>query len=184
MLHFVKCYESTKPSQHPVGMTYQHSGGSNSALFASEADWIAPGPKPGNYLTRPDTATGVKVIISDSDHIEGSFLSDPLWVYKNVFQGLNTLYMDRYTGSDALNQEQSYFAPESRSAMGQIRLIATLFDMNDMVPAPNLSTTGYALRGGKTEFSSWLQMEADSTRTWEIARPIPATVVRYRHGCS
>ena len=131
----------------PKPMTYQYSGGSNSTLFASEADWIAPGPEPGNYLTRPDIATGVKVIISDSDHLEGSSLSDPLWVYKNFFQGLNTLYMDRYVGPDSLNGDQSQFAPEVRAAMGQVRLIAILFDMDDMVPAPNLSTTGYALYG-------------------------------------
>jgi len=95
MLHFVKCYKSTNPSQHPVGMTYQYSGGSNSTLFASEADWIAPGPMSGNYLSRPETVTGEKVVISDSDHLDGSSLSDPLWVYENLFQGLNTLYMDQ-----------------------------------------------------------------------------------------
>jgi len=147
MLHFVKCYESTKPSQHPVGITYQYSGGSNSTLFDSEADWIAPGPERGNYLTRPDTATGLKVVISDSDHLEGSSLSDPLWVYKSFFRGLNTLYMDRYVGPDALNPDEGPSAPEIRAAMGQVRLIATLFDMSDITPVPNLATTGYALQG-------------------------------------
>jgi hypothetical protein len=149
MLHFVKCYESTKPSQHPVGLTSQYPGGTNSTLFDSEADWIAPGPESGNYLSRPEVAKGLKVVISDSDHLEGSSLSDPTWVYKNFFQGLNTLYMDRYTGPDALNKDQERFAPEVRAAMGQVRLLAELLDIGDMVPAPDLATTGYALRGTK-----------------------------------
>lgn len=147
MLHFVKCYESTKPSQHPVGITYQYLGGTNSALFDSEADWISPGGDSGNYLLRPEMATGLKIIISDSDHLAGSSLGDSMWVYKNFFQGLNTLYMDRYAGPDVLNKEHDHFAPEIRAAMGQVRLIASLFDMGAMVPVPGLATTGYALRG-------------------------------------
>jgi len=146
MLHFVKCYESTKRVQHPVGLTYQY-GGTNEVLFKSDPDWIAPGGESGNYLLRPATATGQKVVISDSDHLAGSSLGDSMWVYKNFFQGLNTLYMDRYVGVDALNTEQDSLATEIRAALGQVKLIADLFDMGTMVPLPDLSTTGYALRG-------------------------------------
>lgn len=146
MLQFVKCYESTKPIQHPVGLTYQY-GGTNAVLFNSDADWIAPGGESGNYLLRPEVARGQKVIISDSDHLVGSFLGDPAWVYKSFFQGLNTLYMDRYVGRDALNKEQVHSASEIRSAMGQVRLISDLVDIGTMIPAPDRSTTGYALQG-------------------------------------
>jgi Family of unknown function (DUF6298)/Cellulase (glycosyl hydrolase family 5) len=172
MLHFVKCYELTKPSQHPVGMTYQHPGGTNSTLFDSEADWIAPGGDSGNYVSRPEMATGLKIIISDSDHLEGSSLSDPLWVYKSFFQGLNTLYMDRYAGPDALNKNQGRFAPEIRAAMGQVRLIAELFDMGDMVPAPGLATTGYALRGT----NGILVLAPDATRFNIDLRTMPGQI--------
>jgi hypothetical protein len=172
MLRFVKCYESNQPNQHPVGMTYQYQGGINSTLFDSEADWIAPGPESGNYLSRPETATGLKVVISDSDHLEGSSLSDSLWVYKNFFQGLNTLYMDRYAGPDALNKDQDRFASEIRAAMGQVRLIATLFDVGDMVPDPGLATTGYALRGK----SGIIVLAPDETRFNVDLRTMPAQV--------
>jgi hypothetical protein len=57
------------------------------------------------------------------------------------------LYMDRYVGPDSLNSEQMRYAPEIRAAMGQVRLIAELFDIGHMVPVPVLTTTGYALRG-------------------------------------
>jgi hypothetical protein len=149
MIRFVKCYESTKPSQHPVGMTYQYLGGTNASLFNSEADWVAPGLESGNYLSRPEVNRGPKIVISDSDHLEGSSLSDTLWVYRNFFQGLNTIYMDRYAGPDALNTDQHRLAPEIRAAMGQVRLIADLLDIGNMVPAPGLATTGYAVRGAK-----------------------------------
>jgi hypothetical protein len=130
-----------------VGMSYQHPGGRNSTLFESGADWIAPGPESGNYLSRPAVATGSKVVISDSDHLEGSSLNDPIWAYKNFFQGLNTLYMDRYAGPDSLNNDQESVARGIRAAMGQLLLLAVVLDVGDMVPAPDLATTGYALRG-------------------------------------
>jgi hypothetical protein len=41
-IDFVHSYERTKPKQHPVGMTFQYSRGSNSTLFHSPADWISP----------------------------------------------------------------------------------------------------------------------------------------------
>ena len=149
MLVFIRCYEATKPIQHPIGMTYQYKGGTNATLFNSDANWIAPGGESGNYLSRPEPSTGLKVVISDSDHLEGSSLSEPMWVFKNLFAGLNTLYMDRYFGPDALNTDQDRLAPEIRAAMGQVGLISTLFDLGSMVPAPNLVTTGYALREAK-----------------------------------
>ena len=44
MIGFVHSYERTKPKQHPVGMTFQYSRGSNTTLFHSPADWISPNP--------------------------------------------------------------------------------------------------------------------------------------------
>jgi hypothetical protein len=160
MLHFVKCYELTKPNQHPVGLTYQYPGGTNSSLFDSHADWISPGAEAGNYLSRPEMSTGRKVIISDSDHLEGSSLNDPMWVYRSFFQGLNISYMDRYVGPDSLAKNEIRFASEIRAAMGQVRLIASLFDMGNMVPVPGLATTGYAL-GGTDGILVWVP---DATR--------------------
>jgi len=147
MLDFVKSYELGKTNQHPVGLTYPYPEGTNSWLFDSDADWIAPGTDSGNYLLLPEVANGRKIIISDSDHLEGSSLADPTWVYKSFFRGLNVLYMDRYISSDALNREQVGVAPEIRAAMGHVRLLAHLFDLGNMTPVASLTTTGYALRG-------------------------------------
>jgi len=172
MLRFVKCYESAKPFQHPVGMTYQYEGGRNSTLFESDADWISPGNDSGNYLSRPDTAMGRKIIIADSDHLEGTDLTDPLWVYRSFFQGLNLLFMDRYSGPDALNPHQDRSAPDLRAAMGEVRLFADLFGADGMVPAPQLSTTGYALRTRR----GLLVFSPDQTRFDVDIRSIPGPV--------
>jgi hypothetical protein len=80
--------------------------------------------------------------------------------------------MDRYFGSDALNTDQEPSAAEIRAAMGQVRLIATLFDMSEMVPAPNLATTGYALHGK----SGILVLAPDKDRFNVDLRDIPGLV--------
>jgi hypothetical protein len=61
IISFVKSYEASKPLKHPIGMTCQYPGDSDSALAASQADWIWP-------CTRlPPEATGNKVVINDTD---------------------------------------------------------------------------------------------------------------------
>ena len=162
MLQLVRCYESTKSFQHPVGLTAQYPGGKTSALFESDADWIAPGGD-GNYLSRPPKATGEKVIITDSDHLMGSSLDDPLWVYRSFFRGLNLLYMDRYYGADALNPEQVSPAPEVRAAMGTVRFIASLLDIGEAAPAPEVATTGYALRA-----VNWILVFAPDASVFDV----------------
>src|SRR5213592_327203 len=44
LIKLVKEYESTKPKQHPVGMTFQYPGATNQILYDSPADWISPNP--------------------------------------------------------------------------------------------------------------------------------------------
>jgi len=44
LIGYVKEYESEKPKQHPVGMTFQYKGGTNRVLYESPADWISPNP--------------------------------------------------------------------------------------------------------------------------------------------
>ena len=42
IIKFIKDYESGNRKRHSVGMTYQHKGGNNTALYESPADWISP----------------------------------------------------------------------------------------------------------------------------------------------
>ena len=53
MIRYLKHYLKSKDRIRPVGMTamvYYPPGGSNEALFDSEADWVSPGWNSGRYL--------------------------------------------------------------------------------------------------------------------------------------
>jgi hypothetical protein len=67
MIDLIHQYEAGKPKQHPVGMTFQHAGGSNAELFAGPADWISPSGGDG-YQSDPPAADGRKVLVNDTDH--------------------------------------------------------------------------------------------------------------------
>ncbi len=96
VISFVKQYESTKPKQHPVGMTFQWRGGSDLTLYHSAADWISA----GSHVPPSD---GTKVIINDTDH---AYAQDELkrdgamgqraWVWENFTSGNNVAFMDPY----------------------------------------------------------------------------------------
>jgi len=97
LIRHVKEYESGKPKQHPVGMTFQWSEkfrGTNENLFNSPADWISPSPD-GGYLDDPPAADGRKVILSDTDHLWG-IGGNRAWVWKSFCRGMNVLFMDPY----------------------------------------------------------------------------------------
>jgi Family of unknown function (DUF6298) len=70
MINHIRSYESQKPKQHPVVLTPHAYGGGNynAALFASPADAISPGN--ASYREDPPAATGNKVILADSDHLD------------------------------------------------------------------------------------------------------------------
>ncbi|MGC9326200.1 MAG: DUF6298 domain-containing protein, partial [Candidatus Hinthialibacter sp.] len=70
MIRFIHEYEKSKPKQHPVGMTFQYSGGKNQTLFDSPAEWISPNPD-GGYRDNPPANDGQKVILTDTDHLWG-----------------------------------------------------------------------------------------------------------------
>ncbi|MGH9843394.1 MAG: DUF6298 domain-containing protein, partial [Blastocatellia bacterium] len=95
-IRFVKDYERAKPARHPVGMTFQATGGTNKALFDSPADWISPNPE-GGYRKDPPDAMGRKVILNDTDHLWGTG-GEVVWVWQSFCRGLNPLFMDPYDG--------------------------------------------------------------------------------------
>ena len=96
VIHYVKQYEATKPKQHPVGMTFQWTGGSDLNLYDSAADWVSP------HAQFP-TGDGAKVIITDTDHSyswpdlkRDGKVAQRTWVWKNFTMGNNAAFMDPY----------------------------------------------------------------------------------------
>ncbi len=139
MIDYIRQYEAAKPKQHPIGMTFQHQGGSNAALFESPADWVSPN-REGGYRDNPPPADGRKVVLSDTDHLFGAGCKDYHWVWKTFCRGHNVLYMDMWTVErDDPERERV------RRAIGDTRRFAERLDLRRTVPRPDLSSTGFCL---------------------------------------
>jgi hypothetical protein len=181
MINHVKQYQAGKPKRHPVGMTFQYAGGSNSTLFSSAADWISPGES-GGYRTAPPAVTGQKVILSDTDHLGGALGGlGRAWVWKSFTRGLNTIYMDPMD-NDATRED-------ARRAMGYTLDYANRMNLAAMTPQPALCSTAYCLaatQGADDEFLVYLPSggtvsvnltAASGTLSYEWFRPGTGAVV-------
>ncbi|HKQ60227.1 MAG TPA: LamG-like jellyroll fold domain-containing protein [Candidatus Polarisedimenticolaceae bacterium] len=161
MIDLIKQYEAGKPKQHPVGMTFQYSGGSDSTLFNSPADWISP-------VERFPTASGTKVIINDTDHsyYYGNIQGDGpagqrSWVWRNFLSGNNTAFMDPYLvvwpgrNAPSGSTPDPYWEP-IRASLGQTRTYAERIDLAHMVPQTTACTSaGYCLANPGQEYLVW-----------------------------
>jgi hypothetical protein len=147
LIRFVKEYESTKPKQHPVGMTFQYKGGTNAILNDSPADWISPNPGEAkeNYREHPCAACSPKVVVNDTDHLWGHTGGDNIWVWRSFTRGLNVLFMEELLPSPT-------WQDSARQAMGQVRRFADRMDLAAMRPDPQLSATGYCLANPGREY--------------------------------
>ena len=134
MIRYIKQYEKSKPTQHPVGMTFQFKGGTNKNLFDSPADWISPNPE-GGYRDNPPADTRGKVIITDTDHLWG-IGGNQAWVWKSFTRGLNPIFMDPYDGI-VLGEKLTATYEPIRKSMGYALKLAQQMDLNKCKPIPN-----------------------------------------------
>lgn len=182
IIRFVKDYESRKPKQHPVGMTFQYKGGTNAILYESPADWISPNPgdQTQNYREDPCSNCTTKVVVNDTDHLWGHTGGDNVWVWKSFTRGLNVLFMEELLPSPT-------WQDSARQAMGQVRRYARKMNLAAVTPNEKLSATSYCLanrgheylvfQSNKGEFTvdltdasgtftvEWLNINADRTIT-------------------
>ncbi len=149
-INFIHHYESARPKQHPVGMTFQYRGGSNQILFDSPADWVSPNPGSPEeaYRTNPSARYTGKVILNDTDHLWGHQGGDSVWVWKSFMRGLNVLFMEELLPSPT-------WQDSARGAMGQVRTWAERIDLAHMTPAPELAQTGYVLANRGAEYVAY-----------------------------
>lgn len=147
MIRFVKQYESDKPKQHPVGMTFQYRGGANAVLYASPADWISPneGGSAESFRDNPCADCTTKVVVSDTDHLWGHTGGDSVWVWKSFCRGLNVLFMEELLPSPT-------WQDSARLAMGQTRRYAGKMDLASMKPEPAIARGGYCLAHRGSEY--------------------------------
>ena len=154
MIEYIKSYEAGKPKQHPVGMSFQYLGGSNSTLFNSPADWISPDSdsRTGdfNYRDDPPPGDGRKVVLSDTDHLWGNG-GDRQWVWKSLLRGLNPLYMDPYLDPPVWERLLPNIEDVRRN-LGYTRIYAERMDLTAMTPDLNISSTKYCLANPGVEY--------------------------------
>jgi hypothetical protein len=165
VITYIKQYESSKPKQHPVGMTFQWKGGSDLTLYNSAADWISP----GSHVPPSD---GTKVIVNDTDHSYGyvDFKRDGqpaqrAWVWENFAVGNNVLFMDPYltkwpernypegsTADPEVGVRPDKYWNVIRDAMGSVETYANRMNLVAMTPQGSLSSTGYCLANPGVEY--------------------------------
>jgi hypothetical protein len=166
MINFIKSYETTKPRQHPTGMTVQWPAGMNATLFASPAEWISPNGDAGYQSDPPADAR--KVVLNDTDHAyfwialkRDGLATQRAWVWKNFTRGNHTLFMDPYvdptpwyvTGrNNPVGGSPDAYWDTLREAMGHTRQYALKMDLAAMTPQGGLSSTDYCLAKAGSEY--------------------------------
>lgn len=162
MINMIKLYESTKPKQHPVGMTSIGFGGpydDTGDLFASPADWISPSTNRDDYKSNPPAADGSKVIIIDTDHIWGRG-GDYVWVWKSFLKGLNPIFMDPWEplpgSTNRMNDPAIPAWGPARKAMGDTLRYARTINLVAMVPRSDLCSSTFCLANPGIEYLVYL----------------------------
>jgi len=158
MIRLIHDYESTRPMQHPVGMTFQYQGGSNRTLFESPAEWVSPNPE-GGYSDDPPPADGSKVIISDTDHLWG-IGGNREWVFKTLCRGMNPIFMDPY---DGVILETNAKWEAVRRALGSALALSERVDLAAMAPHNELASTGYCLADPGRQYVVYLPKGGEVT---------------------
>ncbi len=156
MISLIHSYEAGKPFQHPV-LYAMLTGGSDSTLFGSSAEAVAPGAK------TVSTNNQGKVIIEDSDHNYFGMWNDSAqvnrnYVWENFTNGASVIFMDPYEiywSSENRNlcanpSNGVCTAPDShwediRNNLGYVVSYGSRMNLAAMTPQPSLSSTGYAL---------------------------------------
>jgi len=194
----IRGYEATKPKQHPIGITFQYKGGTDTKLYVSGADWISPAFGGGGLNVPPD-ATGNKVILNDTDHDCG--ICDPsgiqAWAWENFARGNNLLFMDPYlVGAPISGWDNAPQGPclngqcrvvdatwdPGRNAIGDVIAYAGKIDLAHMTPQDSLSTSKYCLASPGSQYlvyspsGSFTLSTAPGTYTYEWFDPATHTV--------
>ena len=157
MIRYIREYEKGKPTQHPIGMTFQFKGGRNKDLFESPADWISPNPE-GGYRDNPPANDGNKVILTDTDHLWG-IGGNQAWVWKSFMRGLNPIFMDPYDGIVLGKRFDSKFEPIRRS-MGYVLGFSQRMNLNKCRPIAK----GYCLSNPGRQYLAYQPKAGDPVK--------------------
>src|SRR5712692_6741649 len=170
MISLIHTYEGGKPNQHPVGYpSLNVSGASDSTLYNSNADWVAPMAKISPTSSCGSGTPACKVNINDSDHSyyyvgfldsSGNVLNQSVrnYVWENFTSGSMVLFMDPYEIYWTSNNRNLCASPTNgvcsgpdakynnfRDNLGYTLTYANKMDLAKMTPQGNLASTGFCL---------------------------------------
>lgn len=186
MVDFINEYQSSKPQQHPVGMTNlvafsaETKLAANNALLSSPADWVSPGATifgpEDPYSVDPPATTGKKVLLLDSDHTwnnacmtrTSKLRADHAWVWKSFLRGYHPIYMDpldlsQSDGVMGYAIANAYAVVLARPAMGHTRAYAERMNLAAMTPRDDLASTKYCLANPGKEYLVYLPDGGEAT---------------------
>ena len=151
MIDLVHEYElSTKPFQHPVYMSAQWPYPRNQDLLTCPAEAIVPfawrGPGDERWEYEPPSANVGKVVFLDTDHLWGVG-GNVDWVWRSFMRGYQPLYMDPW-GYDHMDPLAPTGREDVRKALGAACRLAAELDLAQMLPRPDIVSTGFALYDG------------------------------------
>lgn len=156
--HFIDLIHRYEQAQgygpHPVGLSgFRPIPGdpplrkTNPLLFASPAEYISPSgsPGPGDQVWKndPPAATGDKVIIADTDHIQPESHGGPglrSWEWRTFTRGHNLNAVD----GDPQQGANWFSSGDSKTMQAMARYVEKV-NLVSMRPYPDLSSTTYCL---------------------------------------
>jgi len=156
MIDLIHEVEKSKLRQNPVLMSAMldgegDTGADNSALFASPAEAVSPGPGVMRaYRENPPPSDGSKVVISDTDHLWGVG-GDVDWVWKSFLRGLNPIFMDPL---------EDPTRADVRRALGLSLVIANRVNLAKMAPRTDLASSAYCLTNLGSEYLVYLPSDS------------------------
>jgi len=160
----IRAYESGKPHQHPIGYAALIGpGSSDTALYNSNADWVAPSVRISPATSCGSGIPACKVNINDSDHSYWEMWKDtPLqnrnYAWENFLVGNQVLFMDPYVVYYPRENRNLCVSPTNaicsspdsrwdnfRNNLGYILRYSRKLNLANVTPRRSLCSTAYCL---------------------------------------
>jgi carbon monoxide dehydrogenase subunit G len=157
--HYINLIRSTEaglPNKHAVWFSVQWPNATNSVLFSSNADAIAPNDTSGNYLGEsngPNAATPPPIVIPDTDHLASPCSVSADWVWRLFTRGMGGIVqIDTDLTQTPIPADSSSACGPANQAQGQALVYARKMNLIAMTPQGSLSSSGYALANPGQEY--------------------------------
>src|SRR5947199_1201589 len=144
MIDYVKSYQSTKPNQHPLGIS-QFYVGNVAAIFNSQADWIVI---LGTDF-HPPLAKANKVLFLEGSPSLFQYNKSDQWVWRTFTRGYNPIYPEPQSPIGGINDSV-------HAAIGQTRAYSQFVNLASMSPSNNVCSTDFCLASPGAEYLIYL----------------------------